>query len=137
MFAGGITIGLVFNVYLMPAAQQYAQGRQFAELLISKQMGQVPIYFLNRDSRAMEFYLERRIVRTSWEDLMSGKRKAEKAWYYMSLDGKQALLDAGLQVDEELMIQQYDLNRLNLAFLNPATRAAQLDPRFLIRFKEH
>jgi 4-amino-4-deoxy-L-arabinose transferase-like glycosyltransferase len=137
LFTSALTIGFVFNVYLMPGAQQYAQGKRFAGLIADRQLTNANIYFLNRDSRAMEFYLQRRISRSSWEDLMEGRLKNQRAWYYMSLDGKYALLDAGLQIEEELSLQQYDLNRLSFAFLNPATRENALEPRFLIKFKEH
>lgn len=137
LWTSALTLGFVFNTYLMPGAQQFAQGRQLAQLLKEKQLDEANIYFLNRDSRAMEFYLHRRISRVSWEDLMAGRLKDQKAWFYMSLDGKYALVDAGLQVEEELVLMQYDLNRLSLGFLNPATRDAHLEPRFLIKFKEH
>lgn len=59
----------------------------------------------------------------------------DDAWYYMSLDGKEALQSSGLQIEEELSLMHYNMNRVKLGFLNPNTREENLEPSFLIRFK--
>jgi len=135
LFITAITLGFIFNAHIVPSLQQYAPGRRFAELIQENNLTDENIYFFNRNSRAMEFYLHKRLKQLSWEELLALHQNHEDAWYYMSLDGKEALLYAGLQVERELELLQYDLNRISLGFLNPLTREEHLEPRFLIKFK--
>jgi hypothetical protein len=95
-----------------------------------------PIYFYNRNSRSAEFYLQKRLDVVSWNDILSNQYHKKSAWYYMSLDGKESLLHYGFQVDEEIALTHYGMNRLELGFLNPKTREEYLEPRYLIRFKK-
>lgn len=53
----------------------------------------------------------------------------------MSEDGRSALLDLGFEIAKEHRLLQYDLNRISIHFLNPATRAQSLEPRYLIQFR--
>lgn len=130
-----ILLGFVFNVQLIPSLQKYFVGRRFANLIVEKGIQKEPLYLLNRDSRALEFYLRKRLKKITWEELIEKNKNKEPAWYFMSLDGKEALLNSGLKIEDELHLFQYDMNRINLKFLNPATRAESLEPRFLIQFK--
>ena len=136
LFISALTLGFVFNVHLIPNIQKYSEGRRFAELITEKKLHNERLYFFNRNSRAMEFYLNKRLKVVSWEELFE-INKSEHAWFYMSLDGKEALMNAGLQIEDELKLLQYDLNRIKLGFVNPLTRKKHLEPRFLIKFKNN
>ncbi len=130
-----ITLGFVFNIQLVPGIQQYSEGRRFAELIRMNHIQPDQIYFFNRDSRAMEFYLQKRIRQVTWEELLDMQRENIEARYYMSLDGKEALQDAGLNIEDEMSMVMYDLNRITLGFLNPRTRKENLEERYLIKFR--
>ncbi len=135
LVVSGILLGFVFNVHVLPSMQQYFVGRRMAALIVQKGIKDAPIYLFNRDSRALEFYLQKRLTPLSWEALIEKNKHGEPAWYFMSLDGKEALQNAGLKMEDEISLMQYDFNRINWKFLNPKTRKASLSPRFLIKFK--
>jgi 4-amino-4-deoxy-L-arabinose transferase-like glycosyltransferase len=135
LYITAITLGFVFNTVLIPGFQKYSEGRRFAELIIKNDLQEETLYFFNRQSRALEFYLKKRIQVVSWEELLKLQNQKENAWYYMSLDGKEALIHSGQKVEEELCLMHYDLNRIKIGFLNPTTRQSFLEHRFLIRFQ--
>ena len=82
----------------------------------------------------MEFYLQSYLEQLTWEELLNLCKKGENAWFYMSLDGKEALQNAGLRIDQEYCLMIYDMNRIKPAFLNPKTRQKSLEHRFLIKY---
>lgn len=137
LFIIGLAIGFVFNLILIPGFQKYNQGRQLAKLIKKENIKKQEIFFFNRESRAIEFFLQKRITQISWNELLEKMNKKESAWYYMSLDGKESLLNAGLEIDQELYLTHYDMNRLKIGFINPNTREKYLEYRFLIKFKTH
>jgi hypothetical protein len=135
LIATAVSIGFVFNVHVMPAALQYAQGKRLANLVTEVIPADTPLYFWNRSSYATEFYLGRRLEVISGEMLLAKHTAGEAAWYYMSADGREALLDLGLTFEAEHELWQYDLNRISFKFLNPYTRNKQLDPRYLVKLR--
>lgn len=135
LYVTALLLGFVFNSQVIPSLQEYGEGRRFAALIREKGLENETIYFFNRESRALEFYLQRRISVVDWHELLDKHRAEEQAWFYMSLDGKEAYLESGLQIESELCLMQYDPNRISMGFLNPKTREENLDHRFLIKFK--
>jgi 4-amino-4-deoxy-L-arabinose transferase-like glycosyltransferase len=136
VFLTAVILGFVFNVHFVPSIQSYSEGRQLANKIQEKDIIDEPIYFYNRNSRSAEFYLQKRLDVVSWNDILSNQYHKKSAWYYMSLDGKESLLHYGFQVDEEIALTHYGMNRLELGFLNPKTREEYLEPRYLIRLKK-
>lgn len=130
-----LALALVFNTYLLPHAQHYSQGRQGAALVKEKLEAGDEVYFFNRTSNAIEFYSAKRIRVLSGKEVTNQLEQNAKAWYYMSEDGRSALLDLGFEIAKEHRLLQYDLNRISIHFLNPATRAQSLEPRYLIQFR--
>ncbi|MEM6800876.1 MAG: glycosyltransferase family 39 protein [Bacteroidota bacterium] len=135
LFILAISLAFSFNTHIIPGFQAYSEGRRFAQLIKEEGIEQEEIYFLNRNSRALEFYLERRISDIPWEELLNKQERGEQAWYYMSVDGKESLLYSGFEIEEELRLKMYDLNRIKAGFLSPASREENLEERFLIKFK--
>lgn len=130
-----LALALAFNTYLLPHVQQYSQGRQGAALVKKKLDAGDEVYFFNRTSNAIEFYSAKRIRVLSGKEVTNQLEQNAKAWYYMSEDGRSALLDLGFEIAKEHRLLQYDLNRISIHFLNPATRAQSLEPRYLIQFR--
>ena len=131
----GLALGLIMNSHIIPSFEKYSQGRQFSELIKANQIDKETIYFFNRESRAIEFYLGKRIQVVEWFPMLEKQKNKESAWYYMSKDGKEALLNAGLKPEKEYCLYQYDVNRLKLGFFVPSKRQKYLEPRYLIKFK--
>lgn len=135
LFIAALTLGFVLNAHLIPGFQKYSEGRRFAELIKENDLQDETLYFFNRKSKALEFYLQRYMEVVSWEELIKLWKNGDDAWFYMSLDGKEALQNSGLQIEEELGLMHYNMNRIKPAFLNPKTRQESLEHRFLIKFK--
>ncbi len=135
LFIAALTLGFVLNAQLIPGFQKYSEGRRFAELIKENDLQDETLYFFNRKSKALEFYLQRYMEVVSWEELIKLWKNGDDAWFYMSLDGKEALQNSGLQIEEELGLMHYNMNRIKPAFLNPKTRQESLEHRFLIKFK--
>ncbi len=129
------TLGMVFNTYLLPQVQRYSQGRQGAALVSKKLKAGDEVYFFNRTSNAIEFYTNKRIPVLSGQEVTEKLEAKTGAWFYMSEDGRTALLDLGFEIASEHRLLQYDLNRISIQFLNPATRSQSLEPRYLVQFK--
>ena len=89
------------------------------------------MYCLNRNSRTLEFLLERRIPENCWEELYARQEVGTPAWYYMSLDGEESQLYSVYEVEEELSLSMYHINRIKPGFMDPNSREKYLEQRFL------
>ena len=58
------------------------------------------LYFFNRKSKALEFYSQKYMEVVAWEDIIKHWKNGKDAWYYMSLDGREALLESGLEIEK-------------------------------------
>ena len=134
LFTIAILLAFIFNAQIVPNLLTYSEGRQFAALIQEKGIDESPIYFFNRDSRAIEFYLKKRISVVDIPTIQQKERNNENAWYFMSNDGKEAMERSNLMIESQHFILMKGLNRIDFKFLNPQTRAESLDTLFLVNF---
>lgn len=128
-----ILLGLIFNGIILPEIKPYTVGRQLSKIVKDNKIPLDDMFFWNRDSRAAEFFLEKRIKQISGDDILKRYQK-NNSWYYMSDDGRESLLKAGLKIEKEYPIKAYNINRIKLTFLNPKTRHKSLTLYYLIKF---
>ena len=81
----------------------------------------------------MEFYLERRVERLSWSQVIEYENKMSSL-FYMERTAVKAFENDGLKVKSKFCLDVYDMNRINMGFLNPKTRESHLENHCLIEF---
>ncbi len=130
----GIALGLLFNMHIIPSLHDYTPGKRFAELVQSKNIDPYSIYYFNRESHAMEFYLQTRIQRLTWNELISKNLPIKDKWIYLEESAIEALKYQDMELVKKECLSVYDLNRINLKFLIPKTREDELDTYCLAMF---
>lgn len=131
--ATAILIAFVFNTHLIPNLQKYTAGKRFAGMIKEKGINEKDIFFLNRESKAIEFHLRKRIEKVTWQRLLDNVNQGRQAWYYMDENLRSTLGGHNLKVEDELQLLQLDMNRIKLEFLIPESRDENLAPMYLVK----
>jgi len=129
----GVLLGVLFYSHVVPNLHDHTVGKRFTNLVKENDLLDKEIYFVNRDSRAMEFYLQKRSQRLTWAEVLSHKEK-EGALFYMEKTAVPAFQNDGLKVKNNYCLDVYDLNRVSAGFLNPKTRSKYVEQHCLVEF---
>ncbi len=130
----GVFSGILFFSHLLPSMQNYTIGKRFKNLIEENHLSDKKINFVNRDSRALEFYLKKRSKRLSWQEVLDNSDK-ESSLFYMEESAIQAFVNDGLLVKNYYCLDVYDINRINIRFLIPYSRNEELEQHCLVEFK--
>lgn len=131
----GISVGLVVFAHLLPGMVAYSAGIKLTEVVEEDKLENREIFYVNRDSRAAEFYLQKRFARLSWQETIDYPTKSGKL-FYMETSAVDAFAGEGLVVKEKYCFTAYDINRISIKFLNPTSREKELQTHCLVEFAE-
>ncbi len=129
----GVFMGLLFFSHLIPSMHNYTVGKRFKNLVTQNSLDGKEIFFVNRDSRSMEFYLQKRSQRLLWQEVLDHTKK-ENSLYYMEEAAITAFKNDGLSIKNTYCLDVYDINRISPKFINPNTRQKQLERHCLVEF---
>jgi 4-amino-4-deoxy-L-arabinose transferase-like glycosyltransferase len=129
-----LLFGFVLNFHFYPHLLPYQSTPQAARYAHAQGIPPEKMYFFNTGSHAMEFYNG---------DIMENLSSPEKAatlasdqggiWVFTTLDGKKALEDPALKMEETGQFRHFQVALLKPEFLNPATREKTLGTYFLLK----
>ena len=119
----------VLNLYFYPSLLKYQGGSSMAKEIQTKGISVNNIYkFTKRHTWALDFYNKKPV---SILNLSSLKEK-KNIWVYVNDEELEVLQRAGLDWDQQLTVDQFRITRLQLKFLNPATRYKKVNKMHLV-----
>ena len=128
------TINLVLNLNFFPQVMTYQGSKAMADYV---NRNNIPkdfiIGFTHRSYFAFDFALKRDIPEPPLAEIQ--KRSAAKEPFYILTDKQKLpeLITAGVPLQQITTVPHFHVSRLNLKFINPATRAATLDSLMLMK----
>lgn len=124
-----LLINTVMNVQFYPDLLLYQAGSSMAQKVKEHHVPVDKIYKIMGDHTwALDFYNREPVKITS----MTGLSQMKDVWVYVNEKELKELSNAGFDWDKQLVVNQFRITRLNLKFLNPATRNRQLSQHYLI-----
>jgi 4-amino-4-deoxy-L-arabinose transferase-like glycosyltransferase len=108
----GITISFMFNSFLLKT-EEYSLPVQLDKEMTTNNISSEDFYFLSDASNALEFFQNTRMKSATINGIQSGK------WYLINNSAITELEEKGYDLTEQVCVEYYDLNRINLAFINP------------------
>ena len=128
------TINFVLNLNFFPQVMTYQGSKAMADYV---NRNNIPkdfiIGFTHRSYFAFDFALKRDIPEPPLAEIQ--KRSAAKEPFYILTDKQKLpeLITAGVPLQQITIVPHFHVSRLNLKFINPATRAATLDSLILMK----
>jgi len=129
-----LIFGFVLNFHFYPQLLPYQSMPQAARFAHSKGIPADKIYFFHAGSHAMDFY-NGAILKSldSPEKVATQAREQGGIWVYTTQEGKKALEEAALKMEETGQFRHFQVALLKPKFLNPATREEALGTYFLLK----
>ena len=130
-----IALNLILNIHLFPNLLSYQSGVNVARIFNENKNKDDKIIALNLHSHSLDYYSEQIVPNISDIDSLF-EILPNYQWLWVpakDLKGVKSLLKNKYQIYE---INNFQVSRLNLKFLNPKTRDKQLERRYLIRIEK-
>lgn len=121
----GLLWGLAFTWPLGRWLNDYNLGFQMSQSILEKNIPVEQVRMYNEDSRSLEFNLKRRIPVWKGDHIVDWAADSTGLWFLMSLDGKNALQNAGVPFQDSLTIPYIDFNHIKLAHLTQTEQRAK------------
>lgn len=124
-----ILLNMVLNVHFYPSLLKYQGGSSMAKVIAKEQISVDEVYKLSSGHTwALDFYNQRPVNITTMEAL----EDLHSVWVYTTEEELQTLRESGFDWDREHEVDQFRITRLQMKFLNHATRNRVLRKRYLI-----
>jgi len=124
-----IMINAVLNTHALPEFMKYQAGMTMAKVVAEKEISPENIFKLSElDTWSFDFYNKKEIEQLSINMVLNRKN----IWLYANELQLSELNNLGYDWDRQYLVDHYKLNRLNLRFLDPATRKNELERMYLI-----
>lgn len=129
-----VLINAVLNLHFYPSLLEYQAGSTLAGVIQSEGIDTDNIYKLSeRYSWGLDFY-NRKPVKILPIDELDQKKDI---WLYLSSQELKNLENEGYEWDSEYSVDQFRITRLQVKFLNPASRDQVLKEMHLVHLKQH
>ncbi|WP_185964833.1 ArnT family glycosyltransferase [Flavobacterium franklandianum] len=130
-----IVINFCLNTQFYPKILQYQAGNNAALLLEKEHINPKDVYRIEGDknSWSLDFYTKQTTPKITINKIPKYLKKGQ--WLFVYEDQMKELKENKIQWSKEFMIDHYRITRLNLKFLNPNTRNANLEKAFLLQLK--
>lgn len=127
-----VLLNFVLNAHFYPELLKYQGGSNMAEVVKENNISVDNIYkFSERHTWALDFYNKRPVQITTLEKLKEMKR----SWVYVDNKELDTLRSEGFDWDQQFMVNQFRITRLQAKFLNPVTRGKILNQMHLVHLK--
>lgn len=128
-----VLLNLILNAHFYPSLLEYQGGSEMAKVVSEKQIPVDSIFKIGqRYSWALDFYNKEPVKLIDIEELKGGAH----AWVYATEEELKILKNRGFSWDESYSVNQFRITRLQVKFLNPASRSGVLNKMYLIKLKD-
>lgn len=125
-----LLLNAFMNLHFYPRLLEYQGGSTLASVVTDRQLPVEEIYKISdRYSWALDFYLREPVKHIPSQEL----KGLGAVWVYADDKELERLKKEGFQWTEKISVDHFRITRLQLAFLNPATRAEKLEKQHLVR----
>lgn len=124
-----LMINAVLNTHFFPQLLKYQAGSSMAAVVAEKEIPTESIYKLSdQGTWALDFYNKEPVKQISINTVLNKKN----IWIYGTELQLRELNNLGYDWDRQYQVDQFRLNKMNLKFLDPATRKSILRKMYLI-----
>ena len=125
-----LLLNALLNLHFYPRLLDYQGGSTLAGEVADRQLPVEEIYKISeRHSWALDFYDRAPVKIISTREL----RAKGDVWVYANDAELERLQKEGFQWSQQITVDHFRITRLQLAFLNPETRAEKLEKQHLVR----
>jgi 4-amino-4-deoxy-L-arabinose transferase-like glycosyltransferase len=127
--SASLLLNMVMNLHFYPNLLEYQAGSSIAEVVEEQEIPVDVIYKLSEEHTwALDFYNRMPVKITTVENLVV----KDNIWVYASGEELQLLKDAGLDWNKQFSVNDFRITRLQVKFLDPASRKKTLHEKYLI-----
>ena len=127
--SASLLLNALLNLHFYPRLLEYQGGSTLAGAVAEQQIPVEDIFKISeRYSWSMDFYLREPVKRISPREL----RDKGAVWVYATDAELERLEREGFQWTEQITVDHFRITRLQLAFLDPTTRADKLEKQHLV-----
>ena len=127
-----VLLNSIMNLHFYPSLLEYQGGSAMAEKVMQNQIPPHKIYkFTQRHTWALDFYNRQPVHILPLSDVLAKKN----IWVYVNDKELEQLKEAGGDWNRQITVDQFRITRLQLKFLNPATRHKKLNKMHLVQLK--
>jgi competence CoiA-like predicted nuclease len=127
--SASLLLNMVMNLHFYPNLLEYQAGSSIAEVVEEQEIPVDVIYKLSEEHTwALDFYNRMPVKITTVENLVD----KDNIWVYASGEELELLKDAGLDWNKQFSVNDFRITRLQVKFLDPASRKKILHEKYLI-----
>jgi 4-amino-4-deoxy-L-arabinose transferase-like glycosyltransferase len=127
--SASLLLNMVMNLHFYPNLLEYQAGSSIAEVVEEQEIPVDVIYKLSEEHTwALDFYNRMPVKITTVENLVD----KDNIWVYASGEELELLKDAGLDWNKQFSVNDFRITRLQVKFLDPASRKKTLHEKYLI-----
>jgi len=124
-----LLVNFVLNGHFYPELLKYQAGSTMAQEISNNQIDTNRVYKLGEFyTWALDFYNQKPVKVTTLSEVSDKK----DVWLYATEKDLETLKSSGFEWDKQIVVDQFRITRLNLKFLDPATRYKKLSKRYLV-----
>lgn len=126
---GSLLLNAVLNLHFYPHLLKYQAGSHMAEIVAEQGIPVENIYKVSEDHTwGLDFYNKKPVLISDFDKI----RNKKDIWLYLSEPDLQKLREQGYDWDQQFSAAQFRISRLQVKFLNPATRKKVLGKMHLV-----
>jgi 4-amino-4-deoxy-L-arabinose transferase-like glycosyltransferase len=129
---GASILNLMLNVKILPDLFAYQGARQVLKLYEENNLPQTQLYNFELEEYNLFFYAKKPVENIDNWDVLYKTVATPGTWLYTNEIKLNDILSMDFNIDTVYQIRQRGMNRINLEFLNPATREQSLKTNYLI-----
>ncbi len=124
-----LMINVVLNAHAFPGLVNFQAGSSMAKVIVDNEIPTDNIYKLSGSgSWTLDFYIKKPLDRISLSEILNRKN----IWVYANELQLKELRNLGYDWDRQYHVDQLNTGKLDLAFMDPATRKGVLGKMYLI-----
>ena len=126
-------LAFTLNTNFYPRLLKYQSGNEIAAIVGKNSIPKEQVYVYNEFKYSLDFYLQRTNPAMTLEQLKAKSSRGEKFYLVVYKGGINDIKNSALNLTKEYTTPQFHISRLDLKFLNPATRKQSLDSAWLFQ----
>jgi hypothetical protein len=129
-----IAFNFTMNAHFYPNLMQYQAAKQAATTIKNELPANAEIYFYQNKSAAFDFYFRSDVKPIQQNEILQQVAQGNSFWIYSeNLAFKETFDALNIPIKKQYVFDNYKVQLLTLAFLNPKTRNEKLKKAYLVQ----
>jgi 4-amino-4-deoxy-L-arabinose transferase-like glycosyltransferase len=134
-FGATLALNLMINAHFYPTLLRYQSPTLAARIFTAQKQPGDRVFFYRKLAYSFDFYAKRPVRDLKSPDAVLEEARRGPVWIYTDAEGEGELRALPVVIDHESALPHFHVTRLEFRFLNPATRAAAVERRYLLRLR--